>query len=217
MLRSETVQMDIKKALEMKRQGTVPIEEMKIKEAQVEAAKAELRAAIEARELAKAELGLADRELAEHTIVAPFTGYVMDRMKDPGEAVQLNEPVVRLGRIDKMQCLGKMPLDRAAQVQVGDLVEVQPFFKETDLDIEKLKFQGKIKNIGREVDSVGIGPPRVQIMAEIDNPYAADRSAGINMQLLDNMEAMVTIYLRPGADRPRTASAAAAGAPAPAR
>ena len=57
----------------------------------------------EQRELAKAELDLAKQALEEHTIIAPFDGIVIKRMKNPGESVRANEAVVQLGNLDKLR------------------------------------------------------------------------------------------------------------------
>ena len=43
------------------------------------------------------------RPSTEHTIVAPFDGVIIKRMKNPGESVRANEAVVELGNLNKLR------------------------------------------------------------------------------------------------------------------
>lgn len=182
----------IRENLRRKDPRLVTDEEMRSYQARVEAASADATAAAEEKKIAEAELGLAEREVEEHIIRAPFTGYVTNRMKDPGEAVQANEPVLRLGRTDKLRFFGYLPLANAVTVSIGDVVDVQPEIADGDLAIEKVTFRGKVAAIGREVTAVG--RTEVQVIAEITNAQEDPNSPGIGTSLLAGLKGRMTIY-----------------------
>ena len=73
----------------------------------------------ENRGFAGAELDLAERTLDEHTIVAPFEGVVLKRMKHPGESVRANEAVIELGDLSKLGADAYVPLEYAYRVKEG--------------------------------------------------------------------------------------------------
>jgi RND family efflux transporter MFP subunit len=142
-------------------------------QSEVEKAEAELMVAdaqvIEAKEnqvVAKAEHDIAKEVVEEHTIRAPFTGLVTDRIKNPGEAVRANEAVVRLGRTDQLRFMGYIPLESAARVQVGDNVEVRATIDNAALAIEQKTFPGKIISISGEIASVR--KTDIQVIAEVN-------------------------------------------------
>jgi RND family efflux transporter MFP subunit len=152
-----------------------------------------VREAEENQKLAKADLDLATQNLEEHKILAPFEAYVTDRLKNPGESVRSNEPVLRLGRIDKLKFVGYLRIENAVRLKGNEIVDVTPVIEGADLPIEKAKFRGKIRGLGTEISAVGRS--EVQIIAEIDN-----KEDGGRIQLMPGMNAEMTIYLGdPGA------------------
>lgn len=142
----------------------------------------------ENQKLAKADLDLADLNLAEHSILAPFEAYVTDRLKNPGESVRSNEPVLRLGRIDKLKFVGYVRIENALRLKGNEVVDVTPVIEGADLPIEKVKFRGKLKGIGAEVARVN--RTELQVIAEVENKEDGDR-----IQLMPGMTAEMTIYL----------------------
>src|SRR5262249_22599323 len=137
----------INKRLNDRQKGLVSAEEMAKAEAEVKVAEAMMNEAVEKRQLDTAELNLAVRALKEHTIVAPFDGVIIDRMKNPGESVRANEAVVRLGNLDKLRAWGYVPLDFAFRVKEGQIVDLQVRITGTRsgaLPIEQKRFRGKI-------------------------------------------------------------------------
>ena len=95
----------------------------------------------------------------EHTILAPFTGIITDKIKNQGEAVRANEAVVRVGRTDKLRFLGYLPLASAPRVQVGDSVEVRATIDGVALPVEERVFHGKVISISREIIDLGEQEP----------------------------------------------------------
>ena len=104
----------------------VSAEDVAKAEGELKVAEAQVKEADENRGIAKAELDLAKQTLKEHTIVAPFDGVIIKRMKHPGESVRANEAVVELGNLNKLCADAYVPLDFAFRVKEGQVVEIQP-------------------------------------------------------------------------------------------
>jgi RND family efflux transporter MFP subunit len=168
--------------------GMVSQEEMRKNEAEVKVADAMQNEALEKREVDKAELALAERTLEEHTIVAPFDGIVLERLKNRGESVRANEAVVRLGNLDKLRAWTYIPLSYYSRVKEGQVVELQPRLHEggggAPLPIEQRKFRGKITFIDPEIQAVA--EDAVRIYAEFDNK---------DHELRPGLKATMTIFL----------------------
>lgn len=143
--------------------------------------------------LAKADLDLATQNLKEHEILAPFEAFVTDRLKNPGESVRSNEPVLRLGRIDKLKFVGYLRIENALRLRGNEVVDIVPVIEGADLPLEKVKFRGKIRGMRTEISA--IAKSDIQIIAEIENKEDDGRPL-----LMPGMNAEMTIYLgEPGA------------------
>ena len=112
--------------LNERKPGMVSAEDVAKAEGELKVAVAQIQEAEENREIAEAELDLAKQTLEEHTIVAPFDGIIIKRMKNPGESVRANEAVVQLGNLNKLCADAYVPLDYAYRVKEGQVVEIQP-------------------------------------------------------------------------------------------
>ncbi|MBK6718002.1 MAG: efflux RND transporter periplasmic adaptor subunit [Burkholderiales bacterium] len=91
-------------------------------------AEAELKSALESRELAKLELLQAQEQLALRTVVAPFSGIVVDRMLNVGEIAEAGsgrKPVLKVAQIDPMRADVVLPAALFGQVKVGTRAEVR--------------------------------------------------------------------------------------------
>jgi RND family efflux transporter MFP subunit len=188
------------KRLNERKPGMVSAEEAAEHEGELKVADAARKEAIENQGIAKAELDLAERTLVEHTIIAPFDGIIIKRMKNPGESVRANEAVVQLGNPNKLSANAYVPLDYAFRVKEGQVVEIQPRIttgKGEPLPIEKKRFRGKITFIDPQIQPVA--ETALRIRAEFDNP-AGELRPGLMVQM--------TIFLTPDA-----AAAAAEGPP----
>jgi RND family efflux transporter MFP subunit len=150
--------------------GAVSPEEIKKDEAEVKVADAMREEAIEKRAIDTADLKIAERTLEEHTIVAPFDGIVIDRFKNPGESVRANEPVVKLGNLDKLRAVFYVPLKYRYRLKDGDVVEFQVKISGssgTPLPVEQKRFRGKITFIDPQIQPVV--ETEVRIYAEVEN------------------------------------------------
>jgi RND family efflux transporter MFP subunit len=168
-------------------------EEQKAK-AEFSVANALLTSAKEGQNLAKADYDLAIQARKEHHITAPFDGVITDRMKNPGESVRSNEPVVRIGRTNKLRFVGWVSLEVAYRIKGNEVIDVRPMIEGSDLPIEQKKFRGKVTDVSREVST--LRATEVRILGEIDNPEKPDHP---ELELRQGMKAEMTIYLDAGA------------------
>jgi multidrug efflux pump subunit AcrA (membrane-fusion protein) len=72
-----------------------------------------------------ATLKLADRELRDATIRAPFDGYVQKRLVSPGEYVKAQAPVMSIVRLDPLKVTAEIPEAMAPWVAVGQPVDLR--------------------------------------------------------------------------------------------
>jgi len=174
--------------LNARQKGMVSDEDVAKAEGELKVAEAQLHEARENRGFAEADLSSAKRVLVEHTIVAPFDGIVLKRMKNPGEGVRANEAVIQLGDLSRLCAEAYVPLNYALQVKEGQIVEIQPRLKTgrgEPLPIEKKRFRGKITFVDPQIQPVA--ETAVRIRAEFDNP--GDLHPGFMVQM--------TIFLTP--------------------
>jgi RND family efflux transporter MFP subunit len=167
--------------------GSVSKEELRKDEAEVKVADAMQREAIEKRDLDRAELNIARRTLDEHTILAPFAGVIIDRFKNPGESVRANEPVVRLGNLDKLRIFFHVPLRYKYRIKEGDFVDFQVRIEGTSgapLPIERKRFRGKITFVDPQIQP--IVETEVRVHAEFENK---------DHELSPGLKGTVTVHL----------------------
>ena len=177
----------LNKRLNNRIKGSVSFEEQAKAEAEVKVATAMIQEAEERIELDKAELSLAKRALDEHTIVAPFDGIVIERMKNPGESVRANDAVVKLGNLSRLRAWSYVPLGYAFRVKEGQVVEFQPRLageRSAPLPIEQKRFRGKITFVDPEIQAVA--ETAVRVYAEFDNK---------DFELRPGLKGTLTIYL----------------------
>ncbi len=141
----------------------------------------------------EADLEIAKASLDHHSIKAPFTGVIIERLKNPGEAIRANEPVVRMGKTDAFQFVGWMPLEYVENVRVGDVVQFRPVIDGAKLSIENQVFQGKLTAIGPEVSSVQ--KTEIRVFAEVINPPQPEHP---ERELFEGIQGDLSIMLAPG-------------------
>jgi multidrug efflux pump subunit AcrA (membrane-fusion protein) len=79
-----------------------------------------LRADIDASEAA---LKLADRQLRDTQIRAPFDGYIQKRLVSLGEYVKVQTPVMAVVRVDPLKVTAEIPEKMAPWIKIGQIVE----------------------------------------------------------------------------------------------
>jgi len=170
--------------LNERKPGMVSAEDVAKNEGEYKAAVAMKKEAIENQGIAGAELELAIQTLKEHTIVAPFDGIVIRRMKNPGESVRANEAVVELGNLTHLAVDAYVPLEYAFRVKEDQIVEIQPrlgLAGAEPLSVEKKRFRGKITFVDPEIQPVAENA--VRIRAEFVNPAPYDLKPGLRVQM----------------------------------
>ena len=93
--------------------------------AEAKAASGRSTQATENRRLASRQLRLAQTQLAQRTIRAPFSGVVVERYMEPGEFVD-QKPLVRLASIDPLRVDVLVPANAFGKVKVGATGKVFP-------------------------------------------------------------------------------------------
>lgn len=73
----------------------------------------------------KAMVRLAERQLRDTVIRAPFDGYVQKRLVSLGEYVRSQTPVMSIVRVDPLKVTGEIPERMAPWIQVGQAVELR--------------------------------------------------------------------------------------------
>jgi RND family efflux transporter MFP subunit len=167
--------------LNQKNATFVSQEEIQKNEAEVNVAQALLHEAKENKEIAKSEQDLAEQEWKHHTITAPFQGIITDRMRNEGERVGANEPVVRLVNIDKLRVVAWVPIEYAVRLKRGTPVEVSPNIPNAVLPVEMKKFRGKITFIDPEAEASETG---VRVHAEVENNEEHELRPGLKADMV---------------------------------
>lgn len=103
-----------------------------------------LRASIQASE---ASAKLADRQLRDTDIRAPFDGYVEKRLVNLGELVKTQMPVMAVVRVDPLKVIAEIPEKMAPWISAGQQVELR-----VDAYPEKT-FTGKVSRISPTVNT----------------------------------------------------------------
>jgi membrane fusion protein (multidrug efflux system) len=74
---------------------------------------------------AAAGMNLADRQLRDASIRAPFDGYVQKRMVSAGELVKDQMPVMTVVRVDPLKLLAEIPERMAPWIKVGQSIDLR--------------------------------------------------------------------------------------------
>jgi RND family efflux transporter MFP subunit len=103
-----------------------------------------LRASIQASE---ASMKLADRQLRDTEIRAPFDGYVEKRLVNLGELVKTQMPVMSIVRVDPLKVIAEIPEKMAPWIKDGQAVQLH-----VDAYPERM-FEGKVSRISPAVNT----------------------------------------------------------------
>ena len=74
---------------------------------------------------ANASVKLAERQLRDASIRAPFDGYVQQRLVSLGELVKAQMPVMKIVRVDPLKVTAEIPEGMAPWVREGQVVDLQ--------------------------------------------------------------------------------------------
>lgn len=96
-------------------------------------------------DLAKARLGLAEKALADCTVVAPMDGVITTRNREAGEYVNPGTPLVTLSRLDEVWLSVYIPEDRLGRIKLGQSARVK-------IDGDKEFYDGKVTFVSPEAE-----------------------------------------------------------------
>lgn len=102
--------------------ATLNIEQAK---AEMDVAAQRLQQARGQRQVVLQELGVAQAQLAQRTLRAPFDGVVVERLAQEGERVE-DRPIVRVAQLDPLRVELVMPATRWGSVDRGDVIALLP-------------------------------------------------------------------------------------------
>lgn len=130
---------------------------------QLEEAETALLLAKSAVEVEEAEVGVAERALADASVSAPFSGLVSRRMVQLGEFVQPGTPLFELVALDPLEAVFSLTELDTERVRVGQKVEIRVSA------FEGRVFEGVIIFVAPTVDPA---TRTLRIKAEVDNAHA---------------------------------------------
>ncbi|MFN9506315.1 MAG: efflux RND transporter periplasmic adaptor subunit [Rubrivivax sp.] len=107
--------------------GTGAVAALNIEQARAEmdVAAQRLQQASGQRQVVLQELGVAQAQLAQRTLRAPFDGVVVERLAQEGERVE-DRPIVRVAQLDPLRLELVMPAARWGSVERGDAITLLP-------------------------------------------------------------------------------------------
>lgn len=132
-------------------------------------AEAELQSAIEARDLARIELKRSEEQLLLRTMIAPFTGVVVDRLLNPGDLAESGsgrKPVLRVAQVDPIRADVALPASLFGQVRAG-----------TTATVTSVVGGGRFTAVVRSVDRV-IDAASDTFVARLEVPNPAGKVPG---------------------------------------
>lgn len=96
-------------------------------------------------DLARARLAIAEKAVADCTVVAPMDGVVTVKSREEGEMVAAGTPVATLSRLDEVWLSIYVPEDRLSRVKLGERAEVK-------VDGDSRAYEGTVTFISPEAE-----------------------------------------------------------------
>jgi membrane fusion protein, multidrug efflux system len=142
------------RAQELQRRQLVPKQALDDAEAMLQSKQASYDSAMQNAKNLRADIDatdaaarLAERQLRDTTIRAPFDGYVQKRLVNLGEYVKVQSPVMAVVKVDPLKTTAEIPEKMAPWIEVGQAVELR-----VDAYQERT-FTGKIARISPAVNT----------------------------------------------------------------
>lgn len=181
---------------ELRREGAVPYWEMEKKILEADRATLRIELAELQQDIAKiqyvakrSERQLAEHELTRRRVVAPFGGYIENRVSQLGEWVQPGSPILQLVQLDKLRVEGDIDVLRfPGQVTRGAPAKVLIYSnaERTGSSEERaVAIDAKVGFVGSEIDL----NHRARIWVEIEN-----QQIGEEWVFKPGMEADILVY-----------------------
>jgi RND family efflux transporter MFP subunit len=132
-----------------------------------------LRADIDASEAA---MKLADRQLRDTSIRAPFDGYIQKRLVSLGEYVKVQTPAMAVVKIDPLKVTAEIPEKMAPWIKVGQPVELH-----VDAYPDKV-ITGKVSRISPAVNSATRAFPFEALVPNAEGPLKPGTFARVHLE-----------------------------------
>ena len=162
---------ELEKALLTNRLSPGNIPEVDVERLRLSAERARLQIEKAAHDKQIAELQRDEKaaELQTYRVIAPLDGIVTEVLKQPGEAVQQGDPILRIVRTDVVRVEGFVTVAEAFRVQPGDPVTVRLDASQLPglpQSLSDLTFEGKVSFVDPTARVVSNG---VRIWATVPN------------------------------------------------
>jgi len=108
----------------------------------------------------RTELALAQQQLIDANILAPFDGIVENRRVSPGEYVQVGQPVITLVRTDRLRLTAGVPESKAGPIKKGQKVQIRVAGRDEPVDAVVSRVSPTVMQTSRSV----------RIEADVANP-----------------------------------------------
>ena len=108
------------------------------------------------------ELQIGKHQLADHKIISPLTGKVVELYKRKGEWVDSSQPVVRIVQLNKLKTEIKVP----ASIALSDLEGTTAIFTPQLKSLDGQTFEGKVVFVAPEANPVN---STIRVWVEIEN------------------------------------------------
>ena len=112
----------LQRLTEVQKENFMSVQASDEADAEKRLAEAELKTALESRELAELDYKRAKEMLALRTVAAPFDGVVVDQLLNPGDLADAGSgrrPVLRVAQIDPLRVDVALPAALIGQIKVG--------------------------------------------------------------------------------------------------
>ena len=143
------------------------MQDFQIQQLEVKNADLELKAAIQGRRMAEAQLHAAKAMVAAREIVSPHDGVVVEIYKNARRGDHVGHArSYKVVTVDRMRVTGYLDASDAWHVRPEQTVRVMPELEGVDLPIEREVFEGKITFVDSEID------PKTRtcrVFAEVEN------------------------------------------------
>lgn len=141
-------------------------------------------------DVARAQLDLATTSFGNHTLAAPFSGFIMRAPSAPGAIVGPGVPLFRLLDVSVIRLVGTVAEADGAFLKVGSKVE---------LEIDGKVHEGRVVGLVPALDQV---TRRIPVEAELSNPDLAIRSGALVVARIVGAKPIEVLRLPASALRP---------------
>lgn len=148
--RLEEARRDYERKLQLQASGAVS-------EAELDVASTQLTALEDQVEIARAQLDLAQEELADTRLIAPYAGRIADRFIEPSQRVTPAQPVFSIEGTSGIEVSVAVPENLVNKIHTGDNVDVTIFA------LEKRTVSGQVFEVGSRAQSANAFPVTITL------------------------------------------------------